>query len=210
MDHFIELLRHFAAVVAAIAAIATPIIKLFNERRTDRPKGLEGRYRHLKAFVEDGGVDRHPVLVESGFAAAVGHARFTAMEVALILRQRKPLQFMDVYLRSRSYVQPANDGLQFRLLGAAKHPRARRALVILATALYVVLVAPGMGLLLFKLPLALLSEDWRASAQVATTGLLCTGTGFVILYLASQLHWAALIVEKQTPVMAPATGPAAA
>ncbi len=200
MDPYIELLRQVAAVIAGIAAITAPIVKLFNERRTVRPQHLEERYRSLKTFFDDGGVDRHPVLVESGFAAAVGHTRFTAAEVDLILRQRKPIQFMDVYLRSRSYVQPTDDGQQFRLHGIAKYQRVRQTVVALATVLYVLLVAPGMGLLLFKLPMELLSQDWVASARMATTGVLSACTGFAVLHMAAQLHWAALIVQKQMPL----------
>lgn len=204
MDLYIEVLRQAAAIVAAIAAVVAPIVKVFNERRATRPKHLEERYRGLKSFFDDGGVDRHPVLVESGFAAAVGHTRFNATEIALILKQRKPLQFMDVYLRSRSYVQPTEDGQQFRLLGIARHKRVRQMLVILATVLYIGLVAPGVGLLLFKLPTELLTQEWLASAHVATTAVLGACTGFAVLHMAAQLHWAVLIVEKQVPLSVPA------
>ena len=42
-------------------------------------------------------------------------------------------------------------------------------MAVLATLPYVLLVAPGMGLLLFKLPLELPSQEWLANLRVATT-----------------------------------------
>lgn len=90
LTNLTEIVKLVGLVVGVIAAA----IKLFKESGSRRPHALEERHRRIKTFFEEGGVDQHPLLVETGFAAAVGHSKLNAVEIRSMLHQRKPLGFL--------------------------------------------------------------------------------------------------------------------
>lgn len=192
VDQLISILKYIAAALAALVAA----IKLFAglERH---PRHLENRHRRIKEFFDEGGVDRHPLLIESGFGAAMGHDKFDAQEIPLFLRQKKPTAFMSSYLRVRNYLSPNSDGLLcFELHGLAAKPALRRIAIGLGFILYVLFVFISMWLLYLSTQVAVV-EAWSRFITIILLSIFFAGFGAYCLIQASHLHWAVKLFDEQ-------------
>ncbi len=193
MDQLIEALKYLSAGLAVLA----PLFKLFPGRDIRRPKELEERYARIKSFFDDGGAERHALLVEAAFAAAVGHTKLNAVEIPLVLRQKQPTHFMDMYVRARGYLAPSEDGSQFELKSVAALAGLRGALVALGLGAYVLLVFAAVWLTFYFAPKMALAQSWGNFAGSLSIALLFSCAGAYCLIGASHLHWAAKLHSWQ-------------
>jgi hypothetical protein len=193
MDQLVELLKYLSAVLAVLA----PAFKLLLGTRAEKTQQLEDRHRRMKTFFEEGGTERHALLIESSFAAAVGHAKLTAAEVPMILRQRTPTQFMATYVQVRDYIGPNEDGSTFVLKSLAAVPSLRRILVALGVLSYVALLGSAVWLLFYLAPKLALAQSWANSIAMLVAALVFAAVGAWCLVGASHLVWASKLQASQ-------------
>lgn len=191
MDQLISGLKYIAAFLAAIVAT----IKLFTGLRL-HSRHLENRHRRIKAFFDEGGADRHPLLVESAFGAAMGHDKFDAQEVPLLLRQEKPTAFMATYLRVRNYLSPDSEGVRFELRGLAAKPVWRRTAIGLGLLLYGLFVWASVWLLYASTQMVI-DEAWSKFFSIISLSAFFAAFAAYCLIQASHVHWAVKLFDTQ-------------
>lgn len=192
-------MQHLEAIVKALSVILVtlaPWIKPLFDRRADRARHHDEHYKRLKAFFDDGGTARHPMLVEASFAAVVGHAKLSSQEVELLLRQRRPTAFMATYMRCRDYIGPNGLGDRFELRGPAARPTLRKTLVTLGKLAYIVFAGTAFWTLVYVVAPHALQHGWSAlaAAAVCAMGVML---GVVALLGSSKLHHASKLFKQQ-------------
>lgn len=194
MDQLVEVLKYISAILVVLA----PLLKLFPGRTGQRqPREFEERYQRIQAFFEAGGVERHPFLVEAAFAAAVGHSKLNAIEIPLVLRQPRPTQFMNTYVRVRDYLAPTQDGLRFELRSIASLTRLRKILVGVGVLMYLVFMLAAVWLAFHAAPKLILSQSWSSLVGAFSFAALFAAAAAWCLVGASRLHWAARLEARQ-------------
>lgn len=193
MDQLIEVLKYLSAALAILA----PLFRLFPGRSIQRPKELEDRYQRIKNFFDEGGYERHPLLVEASFAAAVGHTKLNAVEIPLVLRQQRPTQFINSYVRVRDHLAPTEDGSKFELRAIAAKPRLRKSLVVLGLISYVTFMLAAVWLTFYAAPKLALVQSWSNLIAALFLALLFVAAGAYCLVGASRLHWAKKLEASQ-------------
>lgn len=194
MEQLIELLKYLSAALAVLA----PLFKIFPGRSSEGKKKLEERHSRIKAFFDEGGTERHAFLVESAFGAAMGHTKLSAVEIPIILRQKKPTQFMGIYLRVRVYLAPDKTGTTLELQSIAKHAHLRKTLVFLGFIVYVVLVCTAVWLLFYLAPRQISAQSWGNLLGTVSVAVLFSSAAAYCLMEASRLHWAAGLHSTQS------------
>jgi hypothetical protein len=193
MDQLVEVLKYVSALLAVLA----PLLKLFPGFTAKRPQELEEQYKRVKTFFDEGGAERHPLLVEMSFAAAVGHRKLNAVEIPLLLRQKKPSQFIDAYASVRDYLAPTKNGERFELRSIAAKDWLRKLLVAVGVALYAVFAVAVLWLLFYQAPKLALSQSWAALLAVISCALLFIAAAAYCLVAGSRLHWAKQLEASQ-------------
>ncbi len=196
----IEALKELAPLFTALAAVALPLYKYFNDDARARPQVLRDRYAGIKAFFEDDALREgiHPLQTEAAFAAAVGY-QVTRKEIPLLLRQDNPGQFIDAYARVKDYVGPNKEGDKFELRSLAKHALVRTTLVVAGAGCYLVLVFGTVVWLIDALLGFVSPSSWTTFGVRLLIAPLPLAVGFYFLIGASRLNWAAILVRKQLP-----------
>lgn len=69
MNNMINALKFISSALAVIG----PLIKAFQPRSGEQRKQLKERYLGIKAFFEEGGINRPALLVEASFGSSIGH-----------------------------------------------------------------------------------------------------------------------------------------
>ena len=128
-----------------------------------RGRALERRYLALKALLDEGVEKLHPLLLEAGIAAALGHSRLSAKAIRLLLCQESPLQAMDRYLRGTGYVTLARDGSHFEPTLMTRTSSIRKTSAVGAFLLYMVFAMAALWLLMYLMPELLQSGKWAAA-----------------------------------------------
>lgn len=190
---FVEALRSLSGLLAVLV----PLLKSFLGRSPERSNELDDRFQRVKKFFDEGGVERHPLLVEASFASAVGHAKLDAREIRLVLRQPRPTRFIAAYVRVRDYLAPTKDGKKFELQALASHERLRKALVVAGVVLYVLFGFTAVGLTMYVAPRQALAQSWGHLTLALASAPLFVVTGALCLIGASKLHWAKELESKQ-------------
>jgi hypothetical protein len=193
MDHMTNALKFIGSALAIIV----PLFKAFRARSGEPRKELEERYLRIKAFFDEGGINRPAFLMEASFGAAIGHLQLSALEIPLILRQREPTQFLPQYLRVRGYVAPANDGARFELRSLAAHSGIRRAFIVLGISLYFFLAFTAIWLVFHLTPKAAAADSWGSVLGSLCLGAILGTSGVFFLRDASRLYWAAKLASTQ-------------
>lgn len=198
MELFEQIIKALGLVIGALV----PAVNLLTGRYAQRPKHLQERYQAIKGFFDDGGVDRHPMLVEACFAAALGHAKLNAHEIALLVRQTKPMQFMAVYLRARDYMRPSDDGQRFMLNGWFAHKALRRGWILTGVLVYAILVAGALALLLYELPTLVSARAWSHLYALLMLAVAALCIGALALNGAAKVSFAERLVSRQVMLTA--------
>ncbi|MDX1253563.1 MAG: hypothetical protein IDH49_15185 [Gammaproteobacteria bacterium] len=160
MDQFVEVLK----IAAGIASVLLGAVKLFRETTPFKRSFVEERAARVKDFFEEGGVNRHPFLVESSFGAILGHLKLSTDEIAYLLRHRHPTAFITQYLEARPFLQL--QGREGPLLPRWQvRTNCRRFLFQgMYFLLYVVFAGPTAWLLLSGAPSFIASSAWAKLA----------------------------------------------
>ncbi|WP_146749414.1 hypothetical protein [Paracidovorax anthurii] len=192
MDTLIDALKSVVAVIA----VAAPVFKHVPLRRDQAPS-LAEQHVKLKQFFDEGGTDRHPMLVESAFSAAMDHQKLDAAEIRFMVRQPNPSRFIKSYLRVRGYININPEGTGLDLKSPASNPKLRKLFSWVGLSAYFVLACSAFWLLCYETPLLLLHGDWVKSINTAVVAFAFGATGLFLLYESSRLQTAAQLHERQ-------------
>lgn len=193
LDILIVILKYISGILIVIA----PAIKLYLGKNRDHHRQLEDRYRRIKLFLEEGGTDQHPLLVESAFGSAMGHTKFDASEISLILRQKEPTSFMSTYLRVREYISPNQERSRFELRTLAAKALLRNILIWIGIILYASFCGSSLWLLFFLSPKLALAQSWSNFIGTVSLAIFFGAAAAYCLYEASRLHWAFKLFDTQ-------------
>lgn len=196
METIVEILKYLAPVLGGLAAITGAIAKYFHDGRIRPRRDLKARYLGIKAFFEDGGINVHPFLMECAFAAAIGHARLSAEDIPLVLRQKNPSSFISAYLSIRHYLAPNSNESRFELRGLAARPRLRNLAKYLGLGSYIVLVAASMWLLYRSVEVAAAGAWSQFGGYLVLTFFFAALAAYCLIQ-ASHLHWAVKLFDAQ-------------
>lgn len=189
----IEVLKLLITLLGPLLLIA----KFFRGTNGKKGRGIEAQYQKIKAFFQENDSLTNPLLLEWAFGSAVGHTKFTASEIPLILKQHNPTSFMKSYMKVRDYLSPNSDSTKLELQSIAAKPKLRKAIVASGLALYIVFAGLAFWVLLYAVPIlmkaGLWAQVWAAFVVISISGLLA----IFFLVEASKLHWAAKLYANQ-------------
>lgn len=155
------------SVLAWLKVLGAVVITVFGYLKRHlvnrRGRALERRYLALKALLDEGVEKLHPLLLEAGVAAALGHSRLSAKAIRLLLCQDSPLQAMDRYLRGSGYVTLARDGSHFESTFMIRTASIRKTLAAGVFLFYMIFAMAALWLLMYLMPQLLQSGKWAAS-----------------------------------------------
>jgi hypothetical protein len=195
----VELLVEVLKYVSGVLAILAPLAKqFFGASMLRRPKELEERFERIKRFFDEGGIERHPLIVEASFAAAIGHTRLNADEIRILLRQRKPTQFIGSYVRVRDYLSPSADGMRLELQSVAAVPALRWLFIFAGVLLYAAFVGAGLWLTFWIAPQEVKARAWSGVALTLSLAVMFGGVAFFCLGGAGHLYIAKRLEARQT------------
>lgn len=188
-------LDHWKSLSALIIALLTASKSYLRGQGNWRPH--RDQHEQLTTFFKAGGIHQHPILVEHSFGAVMGHTKLGASEIALLLRQTDPTNFIRSYMRVRTHLRPASSLDCFELSGTARHQALRISLTILGIIIYVIAALPAAYALLTKLPDEILHRSWPAAlSTVVACGILGV-FAIIVIYETGRLNGAKKLFDSQ-------------
>ena len=194
MDAWIEILK----ALAGLGGAAITAAKLFfSGGEASRDRKFDERRERVKAFLAAYDERAHPILIEASFAAAMGHTKISAFELPILLRQRKPTQFIDLYAKVQDYLQPNECGTELELRSLAARAWLRNLLTWGGLAVYFAMAISTAVFGLYVLPDAVQASDWAKALSAMFNTFLFAGSALVVLIASGRLHWAAKLHDGQ-------------
>lgn len=194
MDDLIELLKALAPI-AGVALAAGKM--LFPEGDGRESRKFEERRDRIKEFLSAYDERAHPFVIEASFAAAIGHSKISAIELPILLRQRKPTEFIAVYANVQDYLASNAEGTQLQLRSLASNKWVRRPLVIMGVLLYLFMAGAACFFGLYVLPDAFATRSWSKGFSSMFYPTVFAATAWYILAGSSRLQWAAKLHRDQ-------------
>lgn len=189
----IEPLKYASGIFAVVA----PAIKYFFGDPATKDKELKDRFDRFKTFFEEGGVELHPLLMETAFAAAVGHSKFSASEIPLLIRQKDPMSFIGSYLRVRDHLELDDTSQTLQLNFPASHPILRKAFIALGFVIYLIFVLSPLALLYFYVVDKLLAGSWKSAFSGMLASIFMGVFGVLSLMYAAKIRGAVMLEKIQ-------------
>jgi hypothetical protein len=154
-----DFLTTYGKPFGVILGAGVSAYKLWFSRRKTLVSHLNERSERTRKFMDEGGSNLHPFIMENSFAAIVGHIKLSANEITAILQQSEPNTFMKDYLDARPYAKIESTQSVNQLVLQPKYSAVRWMIKFFCMALYSVFSLSAFSFLLYLIPKTLSSGD---------------------------------------------------